>query len=368
MNVMMDFEQAPLLVIWEVTRACALACKHCRASAINVRDRMELNLDEGYQLLSDVAEMGTPLVVLTGGDPLQRDDLEDLIRHGKSCGLRMATIPATTERCTRERVGSLKEAGLDQMAVSIDAANAADHDGFRCVPGAFDRAMEAAKFAREAELPLQVNTVFGAWNADAFAEIAQLVTDLGVVFWEVFFLVPTGRGEQLEECSLEQYRTLFDQLEALSEQASFIIKVTEAPQYRAYLRWKANEGAGIDHEERAGSGIRVTRGGVNAGKGFCFVDHVGNVYPSGFLPLVAGNVRAQSITSLYRDSPLFRLLRDTTQLKGVCHWCDYRDMCGGSRARAFAVTGDYMAAEPSCVLGADMMKRHIEQVSAAECC
>ena len=361
MNIDVDFTKAPLLLIWEVTRACELACKHCRASAINRRHPGELSTAEGKRLLNDISEMGTSLVVFTGGDPLQREDLDELIRYAKKLGLRVATIPATTGRLTRERVRQLKAAGLDQMAVSIDASRAELHDAFRGLPGAFNRAMQAAEFARIAGVPLQVNTVFGKWNADDFDDMARLVTALGVAFWEVFFLVPTGRGTTLESCDVNQYRTLFDKLGELAAEAPFVVKVTEAPQYRAYQEWKS--GVCAFSESKPGPGLRLSRSGVNAGKGFCFVDHVGTVYPSGFLPLNAGNVRDESVISIYRDSPLFRLLRDSSQLKGACRWCDFRESCGGSRSRAFAVTGDYLAPEPCCVLGEQMLSARMEAVS-----
>ncbi|MFT5131359.1 MAG: radical SAM protein, partial [Rhodothermales bacterium] len=349
MDTDVDFTQTPLLVVWEITRACELACQHCRASAINCRDPEELDLYEGKRLLNQISEMGTSQVVFTGGDPLQREDLDELIRYATALGLRAATIPATTERLTLQRVRELKAAGLDQMAVSIDASTAQAHDAFRSVPAAFGRAIQAAEFARIVGLPFQVNTVFCKWNADDFEGMARLVEGLGVALWEVFFLVPTGRrGTVLESCDAEQYQRLFDQLEEMSERVPFVIKVTEAPQYRAYLQWKA---------EQHGDSIPESddRAGVNAGKGFCFIDHVGNVYPSGFLPLVAGNVRAESVIELYRDSPLFRILRDSSQLKGACRWCDYKELCGGSRARAYAVNGDYLSQDPNCMLSGKML-------------
>ena len=179
-----NYDESPLLVIWEVTRACQLACKHCRADAINVRHPKELTLEEGKHLLDEIVEMGTPLVVFSGGDPLQRTDLEDLIRYAKSRGLRVGTIPAATDHLTRERVLSLKEAGLDQMALSLDGITAEKHDDFRQVPGSFAKVMQGAAWAHEAGIPLQINTVLAAWNADDFDEMAQMVQDLGVVFWE----------------------------------------------------------------------------------------------------------------------------------------------------------------------------------------
>jgi len=359
----MDFNQAPLLLIWEVTRGCALACRHCRASAMDFRDPLELSLAEGKKLLDDTKAMGTPLVIFTGGDPLQRPDLEELIRYAKQIGLRAGSIPAETPRLTRERVAGLQAAGLDQMALSIDGPTAVQHDAFRGVPGCFDVAMKAAQWAHEVGLPLQVNTVFARWNADQFEALAQLVIDLKIVFWEVFFLVPTGRGTELESCTIEQHEALFAKLYALSRRVDFIIKVTEAPQYRAFVALQerqqapaagpAGEGPaalGSFHHKAGGRASKALMG-INSGKGFCFVDHVGNVCPSGFLPLVAGNVRQQTVTEIYRNHPVFRELRDASRLRGMCGQCEFRELCGGSRARAYSMTGDYLAPEPFCRFG-----------------
>lgn len=364
-----EFSHAPLLVIWETTRACALACRHCRASAIDERHPGELTTDEGRELLRDIAEMGTPIVVFTGGDPLQREDLDTLIAHGKECGLRVGAIPAATPRLTHERVRALKAAGLDQMALSLDGPNAARHDDFRRVPGSFHKVLRAALWARREGLPLQINTVFGAWNVHEFEEIAALVERLGPVFWEIFFLVPTGRGTELDGCSAGQYEALFARLHALSRRVSYVIKVTEAPHYRRYVEQhggapgetaparghpgRGHPGGGhpASGPRPAGrrGGIAFTRQGVNAGKGFVFVDHVGDVYPSGFLPIVAENVRRRELSHIYREHPLFLELRDPSLLKGRCGRCEFRDSCGGSRSRAYALTGDYLAEDPCCL-------------------
>ncbi len=355
-----DFHHAPFLVIWEVTRSCALACRHCRAEAIDWRHPDELTLAEGQKLLEDIVQMGTPIVIFSGGDPLQRDDLEDLIRYGKQVGLRVGTIPAATPRLTRDRVASLKAARLDQMALSLDGCTAQKHDDFRRVEGSFAKTMEGAAWAREVGLPLQINTVFGAWNFADFDALAALVESLGVVFWEVFFLVPTGRGAELQGCSPEQCELLFDKLYHMSQRVPFIIKVTEAPHYRRFVMQQsekediphqpgANPSKRSAHPHSPHPGLQVTRQGVNAGKGFCFVDHIGNVYPSGFLPLTAGNVRNSSIIEIYRSTPLFKDLRNPELLAGRCGRCEYRTICGGSRSRAYALTGDYLAEDPSCL-------------------
>jgi radical SAM protein len=353
-----DFDVAPFLVIWETTRSCALACRHCRAEAVLGRDEEELATDEGKGLLNQVAAMGTPIVVLSGGDPLNRPDLEVLIAHGKSKGLRMGTIPAATANLTKDRVRALAAAGLDQIAFSLDGPTAATHDQFRQVPGSFDRTLEGAAFAREAGLPLQINTVFAAWNAGYLEEMVELVSSLGVAFWEVFFLVPMGRGRAMESLTAEQFEETFARLHRLNDEVDFVIKITEAPHYRRHVVLKETEGipgtaaARIQHilarPRGLKGGIGMSPQAVNSGKGFAFVDHRGDICPSGFLPIPAGNIRRDALAAVYRDSKIFRELRDPRVLKGKCGACSFAWMCGGSRARAYAMTGDYLESDPFC--------------------
>lgn len=355
-----DFDRAPLLVIWECTRACALACRHCRADAIDERDPQELNTAEGRRLLDEVKAMGTPIVVFTGGDPLQRPDLEELIRHAKALGLRVGTIPAGTPRLSRERMVALQATGVDQVAFSIDASTAADHDAFRQVPGSFDLTLQGARWARELDIPLQINTVFHQGNLEDFDGLARLVGDLGTVFWEVFFLVPTGRGSELKGCTAEEMEQVFARLYALSKTAPFVVKVTEAQHYRRHVMQqqrregeRAESGRGAVREIRKGghpASIGRSSRVVNAGNGFLFVDHVGRICPSGFLPEARGNVREQTLAGVYREDPFFRALRDPSRLRGKCARCEFKAACGGSRSRAWAVTGDAFAEEPFCVL------------------
>jgi len=338
MHMPTDFHQAPFLLIWEVTRSCELACRHCRASAIHRRDPDELSLSEGFELIDDVKAMGTPLIIFTGGDPFQREDLEELIRYAKSRGLRVGTIPATTERLTRERLLSVKEAGIDQLALSIDGATGAEHDDFRRVPGSFAKAMQGAAWIRELEIPLQINTVFGRWNHERFDAIAELVTRLDPVFWEVFMLVPTGRGAELQGCSPDEMEALFAKIYALQKELPFRIKLTEGQHYRRFAAQQPGPRARF-----------LSQPSVNAGNGFCFVDHKGNVSPSGFLPLLCGNLRENSVIDVYRNHPVFQELRNYGNLKGKCGDCEFLELCGGgSRSRAHAVTGDLHASDPAC--------------------
>jgi radical SAM protein len=345
----LDYAQAPLLLIWEITRACALACRHCRASAEDVRDPRELSLEQGKDLIRQVKAMGTPLMVLTGGDPLQRDDLEELIRYGKSVGLVMATIPAATDRLTQARIQSLAAAGVDQLALSLDGATAETHDTFRQVEGTYDKVIEGAGWIRETGVPLQINTVFGAWNADEFDAIAARVEELGTAFWEIFFLVPIGRGSQIQGCTVTEMESLFERIHTLSKRVPFRIKVTEGQQYRRFYHQKEEEGDSLPWR---GKHPPVADQPVNAGLGFCFVSHTGSIQPSGFLPLDCGNVRTSPIATVYQHHPTFRDLRDLSKVHGKCAGCPYLAYCsGGSRARAYAMTGDALASDPMCGIG-----------------
>ena len=355
-----DFAQAPFLVIWETTRSCALACKHCRAEAVLQRDPLELTTAEGKSIIDQVAEMGTPILILSGGDSLNRSDLEVLIRHGKARGLRMATIPAATPLLTRERVRSLKEAGIDQLAFSIDGPNAALHDGFRGVPGSFAKTLEGAAYAREAGIPLQINTCFAAWNYPYLEELVSLIRSLGVVFWEVFFLIPMGRGQAMDSLTAEQFEVVFERMRRLNDEETFIVKLTEAQHYRRFVILKERAGGHaaarasgeikrvLARPRGVGGSIGMSPQAVNSGKGFAFIDHLGNICPSGFLPITAGNIRTHRLAEVYRRSPVFLELRDPQLLKGKCGICEFAGICAGSRARAYAVTGDYLAPDPYC--------------------
>jgi radical SAM protein len=366
----MDFSMTPFVAIWEVTQACDLACRHCRAEAINLRSPLELSTEEGFDLIDKIRSMGTRILILSGGDPVKREDIFDLIAYGARNGLRMATIPAATPGLTAGLVAKLKETGLSQIAFSLDGHDRESHDSFRGVPGAFDLTMKGAGYAHSAGIPLQINTTLGAHNIDRFDEIAALVRDLGVVFWEVFFLVPMGRGRLLKQMKSYQYERLFEKLYRFSKEVGFIVKITEAQHYRRYVMERETEGRApgggpfpadlperMTHDFGPGGSIGLAPKGVNSGNGFVFISHTGEVYPSGFLPISAGNVRNESIVDIYRSSPLFRELRDYGRLKGKCGACEFRNICGGSRARAYALTGDYMESEPCCAFVPEAYKR-----------
>jgi radical SAM protein len=357
-----DFKVAPFLVIWETTQSCALACRHCRASARPERDPLELSTEDGKRVLRDIAAMGTPLVVLSGGDPLNRPDLYDLVSYAKSLDLRTATIPAATDRLTPEVVRRFKDAGLDLMALSLDFPRADLHDAFRGVPGAFDKTLAAAGWAHERGLPLQINTTVCGDTAPYLEEMAAFVGTLGIVFWEVFFLIPVGRGSVLTGLSASECERLFDLIYRTQKTSRFIVKGTEAPHNRRHVAQRERQQAGergrpkggvampgmLTRSEGPGHTVGLAPRGVNSGNGFLFVSHQGDIYPSGFLPVSVGNVRQRSLADAYRRSPLFQRLRNPDTLVGRCGRCEFRDICGGSRSRAFALTHDPFETDPWC--------------------
>jgi radical SAM protein with 4Fe4S-binding SPASM domain len=255
----------------------------------------------------------------------------------------------------------LKDTGLDQMALSLDFPRAELHDAFRGVPGAYERTMNAVEWAHRGALPLQINTTLCGQSAPYLAEMADLVERLGIVFWEVFFLVPVGRGEALDGLTSEQCEELFEILYSVQKRARFIVKITEGPHYRRYVAQREAAGASrpmhtagaalpkmLQRSEGPGHTVGLASRGVNAGNGFAFVSHIGEVFPSGFLPLCAGNVRSRGLAEIYRDSELFRILRNPDALVGRCGRCEFRGICGGSRSRAYALTGNYLATDPWC--------------------
>lgn len=352
--VSIDFNQRPYIVIWEVTQACDLACVHCRANAQPNRNPFELSSKAGKRLIDEVAQMEVPVFVLTGGDPIKRPDLFELIEHAQEVGVRVSLTPSATRLLTPDIVHRLKQSGLARLAVSLDGSHAAVHDAFRGMSGSFDRTLEAIEWANEAGLPVQINTTFSRCNIDDFDRIATLIKSKKIALWSVFFLVPTGRGKLDDLLSADEFEAIFAKLYALSKRARFHIKTTEAQHYRRYILQqqaaaRRNGAAEItDAPTKEQDTIGRAPRGLNDGKGIVFISHTGEVFPSGFLPFAAGNLRSESLTRIYRESPVFQQLRDADQLGGKCGACEFRHICGGSRARAFALTADPMAEEPCC--------------------
>jgi radical SAM protein len=357
MEMRLDFNERPFIVIWETTQACDLACVHCRACAQPLRSARELDTQEAKRLIDEVKALGAPVFVLTGGDPLKRPDIFELVEYASTHGVRISLTPSATPLLTREAIHNLKRRGLARLAVSLDGPNAEVHDAFRRVPGSYNWTLSAVRWAREIDLPVQINTTITRHNLEFLDPMITLLEGLDIVLWSVFFLVPTGRGSAIDLISAEEFEQVFDKLYQTSRRVSFDIKSTEAQHYRRFLLQRRTEA------KRKGDGGAVTTSpgtdtpdgigraprGINDGKGFVFISHLGEVFPSGFLPVSAGNVRQESLMDLYRHSPLFVALRDSSNLKGKCGICEFREVCGGSRARAYALTGDLFAAEPCCI-------------------
>ena len=348
-----DFNERPFIAIWELTQACDLACVHCRASAQPDRHPRELTTDEGKGLIDQIAMMRVPVFVLTGGDPIKRPDLFELIAHARKLGVRVSLTPSATPLLTRDIVIRLKNAGIARLAISLDGATAATHDAFRGMSGSFARSLDAIRWANEIGLPVQINTTFSRRNIGEIDAIVALMETLWITLWSVFFLVPTGRGKLSDLLSADEFEKVFAKIYRLSKSSNFDIKTTEAQHYRRFvLQQRASErktgDSGGESEKIADSIGRAPRG-LNDGKGFVFISHTGEVFPSGFLPLSAGNIRQQPLSIIYGESPVFQSLRDTSKLEGKCGACEFKEICGGSRARAYALTGNSCEEEPCCV-------------------
>jgi radical SAM protein with 4Fe4S-binding SPASM domain len=411
----LNFDETPFLAIWEVTQSCDLACRHCRAAAQPMAHPDELTNAEGKALIDQIAAMGVPIFVFTGGDPLKRADVFELIRYAADKGVHVALTPSATPLLTREAIFKLKEAGLVRLGISLDGSTPEIHDNFRGLPGAYARTIQAIEWANEAGIPIQVHTTISRHNAHDLDSLCALFEKLAIVMWNVFFLVPVGRGQLDALPSGEEFEQVFAKIYELSHRVNFQIKTTEAMHYRRYLLQNNLEERRVSHGMMAGhgsghpgsinagvlpaavtaeaqayeSGVPTDRSSsvgyepgapttdaktrtaswatrrVNDGKGFLFISHTGNVYPSGFLPIHAGNVRQTPLSEIYRNAPIFKSLRDTSKLEGKCGACEYKEICGGSRARAYAVTGDPLAQEPCCIYQPKHWDPELENEAAA---
>lgn len=329
-------DRQPIVVAWEVTRACPYRCAHCRADARPLPQPGQLDRREALEVVDRLAPFAGSILVLTGGDPLLCPELEEIVSRARSHRLRVALTPAATPRVTGERLASLQRAGVSQVALSVDGATAASHDGLRALPGSFARTLRIMERARGLGFPLQVNTTITRRNAGEIDAMADLVARSGAAVWSVFFLVPTGRGRRSDMLSPHGHERAWRRLARMWGGTPFRIKVTAAPAFRRVLAQTGRAPAGA-------------AGTANDANGFMFISHDGEVCPSGFLPLSAGNVRRDSPVDLYRDAPLFRALRNPERLRGRCGRCSYRAVCGGSRARAYALGGDPLGEDPSCI-------------------
>jgi radical SAM protein len=349
----LDFCRAPFIVIWEVTRACALACVHCRADSIHRRDPRELTTEEGLRLIDQVRAFGPrpPLFVLTGGDPMRRPDLTVLVRYAASTGLTVALTPSGTAAATRARLAELKDAGLSRVAVSLDGPDPETHDAFRRVQGSYAWTMRIIDATLDLGLPLQINSTISRMTLPYLEAMAGRVAEWPITLWALFFLIQTGRGSRLEQITAEDCERVLNYLYDLSLLSPFGIKTTEAPHYQRVVWQREQERPRRGGATRAVEGRRQLRAprSVNDGNGFMFIDHIGHICPSGFLPVPRGNVRAGGLADVYRNDDVFARLRNANALMGKCGRCEFREMCGGSRSRAFAATGAVMASDPLCV-------------------
>lgn len=358
-----DYNKDPFIVIWELTRACQLKCLHCRADAQYHRDPRELNYEEGKKLIDQIHEMNNPMLVFTGGDPLMRPDVFDIAEYAVKKGVRVSMTPSATPNVTKEAMNKAKEVGLSRWAFSLDGHCAEIHDHFRGTSGSFDLTMKSIRYLHELEMPLQINTVISRYNVDHLEEMAKLIEELNCVLWSVFFLVPIGRGQEKDMITPVEHERVFKWLYQLSKKVPYDIKTTAGQHYRrVVIQNKMRENQAISEKQtifyqdammkgKTGSidGLGRAPKGVNDGNGFIFISHIGDVYPSGLLPVKVGNVREQPLAEIYRESRILQDLRNPDKYKGKCGVCEFRHVCGGSRSRAYAVTGDYLESEPYCV-------------------
>jgi radical SAM protein len=382
-----DFSRAPFLVIWEVTRACALACVHCRADAIPRRNPGELSTEEGFRLIDQIRALNTPppLFVLTGGDPMRRPDLAELVGYASAAGLTVALTPSGTAAATPARLAALKTAGLSRVAVSLDGPTPETHDAFRRVTGSYAWTKRIIDAAIDLDLPLQINSTISKRTLPYLEAMTERMRELPIALWALFFLIQTGRGADLEQVSPEESERVLNYLYDLSLTAPFGIKTTEAPHYQriVWQRERADQRGLLGHQGPTTEVTRTNRGhgpvqkenpcppfvsvssavmplganrrrqlraprSVGDGNGFVFIDHLGNICPSGFLPAPRGNVRTAQLGDVYRSDEMFVRLRNADALLGKCGRCEFRAICGGSRSRAFAATGAVMASDPLC--------------------
>ena len=363
------FSEKPLLVFWETTKACMLACKHCRAEAILHALPGELTTEEGMKLIDDIASFGkpTPILVFTGGDPLMRKDFWDLLEYALDQGVRASVAPSVTPLLTSEAISRMARTGVRMVSLSLDSPYPHVHDAVRGVPGTWQRTLWAVREFHKNGVRVQINTVVMRDTVEGLADMVPLLKRLGVKVWEVFYHIPVGRAGREGDLTAAEYEDVGNFLYEASKYG-IMIRTVEGPSFRRIAlvrRLIEEEGYEPPTEyprpgrlyERLSSRLRELLGepegpplahttGTMDGRGIVFISHNGNVYPSGFLPLSAGNIRHRSLVSIYRKSLLFRTIRD--KIKGRCGACEFRDICGGSRARAYAYTGDPYAEDPAC--------------------
>ena len=347
-----DNQTLPLLIAWEVTRTCNLNCQHCRAAAQNKKYQNELNTDQCYRLLDNIASFSKPIIILTGGEPMLRDDIYDIARHGSNLGLRMVMAPCGM-LVDDKTIAKMIDSGIQCISISLDGATAQSHDDFRRVPGAFDSAVNATKAAKRNNLLFQINTTITSHNIDELPELMNLAERLGAITFNPFLLVPTGRGKELaqQEITPQQYEQTLQWLSVQQGKSKMQLRVTCAPHYQRIIR--QNKSIQNQGDDKCPAGKKHSRqvAGCMGGKTFAFISHTGKVQICGFLENEAGDVSKNNydFKHIWYNSRFLQQIRDIDNYKDKCGYCEYRRLCGGCRARAYALTGDYLESEPFCV-------------------
>ena len=335
------------LVAWETTRNCNLSCIHCRASATKGPYTDELDTKTSLQLLDQIAEVGQPIIILTGGEPLLKPDIFEIARYGTDKGLRMVMAPNGT-LITEQSAKKMVAAGIKRISISLDGATKESHDSFRGVDGAFEGALRGVNLAKDAGIEFQINTTITKANLDQIPKIQELAVNLGAVAHHIFLLVPTGRGKYIldQEISSEEYERTLNWFYDQREKTPLQLKATCAPHYYRILRQRAKkEGKSVSFKTH---GLDAVTRGCLGGTGFCFISHRGIVQPCGFLQINCGDLTKTSFADIWNGSETFLALRDFNRLKGKCGKCEFKKVCGGCRARAYEATGDFLAEEPLC--------------------
>lgn len=334
--VIKAFNEKPSLIFWELTQACDLACKHCRASARKYCDPWELSQQQGEQLIDQIAFWNGPMLILTGGDPLKTPHFWYWLEYARNKQVRVSVTPSPTPLVTQEAVERMKSLGVNRLGLSLDGGCSLTHDRFRGQQNSFLKVLEIARFAKQCGLSLQINTTLTRHNLHELEQIAKWVLKLKAKMWSLFFLVPVGRGKNIELFTPEEHESIFQQMLDIKSKYGIALKTTEAPHFRRFM---------LQHQNKKS----IKGRGTGDGKGVMFISRSGDIYPSGFLPIKTGNVKKDSLMNIYTASPLFCSLRDPDRFKGKCGYCEYRNICGGSRARAYAATGDPCESDPTCL-------------------
>lgn len=345
---MVNMAQPPKLIAWEFTKGCNLSCAHCRGASTSEVDRDELTTEESKHFIDEIVGIGSPILILSGGEPLVRDDIFEIASYGTEKGLRvvMATNGTMVTPAIAEK---LKQSGIQRASISIDGATSSTHDDFRGMPGAFKGALNGIKIFKETGIGIQINTTITKRNIHEIPDIFEFAKNIGAEALHIFMLVPTGRGKEIEKDEIppDEYERVLNWFYEQQKDSPIQLKATCAPHYfRVVIQREKVDGRKLSFEK---NGYNAMTKGCLGGTGFCFVSSKGEVYPCGYLPALAGDLRQQNFKDIWDNSKVFNDLRDVSKLKGKCGVCEYKKICGGCRARAYAETGDYLDEEPYCI-------------------